>query len=148
MSKRTSFLADLTSSIEGAKANSEDVVKLASLNLFTKIVNKTPVDTGHLAYNWNMELNKPNLTVKDGTDPSKSSTISLGQNNINKFKLGIKQIWITNNVEYAYDIEYGKSKVKAPQGMVRVSLREWDQVFKGAAMTVNAGAGSKQNRYR
>lgn len=148
MSKRTSFLADLRASIEESKGNSEEVVKLASLNLFKKIVYKTPVDTGHLAYNWNMELNSPNLTVKSGTDPQKTSTLNIGKTNIDKFKLGVKQIWITNNVEYAYDIEYGKSKVKAPQGMVRVSLREWDQVFKGAAMTVNAGAGSKQNRYK
>ena len=141
-------MADLRESIKEANNNAEDVVKLATLQLFTKIVNKTPVDTGHLAYNWNMELNSPNLTVKQGTDPQKSATISTGQNNINKFKLGIKQIWITTNVEYAYDIEYGKSKVKAPQGMVRVSLREWDQIYKGAAMTVNAGSGSKQNRYK
>jgi len=148
MSKRTQFLADLRSSINEAKGNADEVVKLASLNLFTKIVNKTPVDTGHLAYNWNMELSSPNLTIKDGTDPQKSSTINTGKNNIDKFTTGIKQIWITNNVQYAYDIEYGKSKVKAPQGMVRVSLREWDQVFKGAAMTVNAGTGSKQNRYK
>lgn len=148
MSKRTTFLADLRNSIKESTGNAEDVVKLASLNLFKKIVNKTPVDTGHLAYNWNIELNSPNLSKKEGVDPQKSSTINLGQQNIDKFQLGVKQIWITNNVEYAYDIEYGKSKIKAPQGMVRVSLREWDQVFKGAAMTVNAGTGSRQNRYK
>lgn len=148
MSKRTEFLVDLRKSIEESTGNAEDVVKLASANLFTKIVNKTPVDTGHLAYNWNMELNSPNLSVKDGVDPQKTKTIDSGSKNIDRFTLDVKQIWITNNVEYAYDIEYGKSKVKAPQGMVRVSLREWDQVFKGAAMTVNAGTGSKQNRYR
>ena len=148
MSKRTQFLADLRDSINDAKGNAEDVVKLASLNLFKKVVNKTPVDTGHLAYNWNLQLNSPNLTVRSGTDPEKGKTIAEGGKHIESFKLGIKQIWITNNVEYAYDIEYGKSRVKAPQGMVRVSLQEWDSVYKGAAMTVNQGAGSKQNRYR
>lgn len=148
MSKRTQFLADLTNTIKDATGNAEDVVKLASANLFTKIVNKTPVDTGHLAYNWNMQLNSPDLSKKDGVDPQKTGTIQTGAKNVESFKLGVKQIWITNNVEYAYDIEYGKSKVKAPEGMVRVSLREWDQVFKGAAMIVNAGTGSKQNRYR
>lgn len=148
MSKRTQFLADLRSSITEAKGGAEDVIKLASINLFTKIVNKTPVDTGHLSYNWNMDLNNPDLSVKSGVDPQKGKTISEGGKHIESFKLGIKQIWITNNVEYAYDIEYGKSRVKAPQGMVRVSLQEWDMVYKGASMTVNQGAGSKANRYR
>jgi nucleoid DNA-binding protein len=148
MSKKTQFMADLTGMIDEAKGNAEDVVKLASLNLFTKIVKKTPVDTGHLAYNWNLTLNSPERSERDGVDPSKSKTLDIGSKNIANFKLGVQQVWMTNNVEYAYDIEYGKSKIKAPQGMVRVSLREWDSVYKGAAMTVNKGTGSKQNRYK
>jgi hypothetical protein len=141
-------MADLRGMIEESKGNAEDVVKLAALNLFTKIVNKTPVDTGHLVYNWNLDLNTPDKTERDGVDPNRSKALSTGSKHIENFKLGIKQIWITNNVQYAYDIEYGKSKIKAPQGMVRVSIREWDSIYKGAGMTVNKGTGSKQNRYR
>ncbi len=148
MSKRTQFMGDLSGMIDEAKGNAEEVVKLASLQLFTKIVNKTPVDTGHLAYNWHLTLNMPERSERDGVDPSKSKTLDIGSKNIANYRLGVKQVWITNNVEYAYDIEYGKSKVKAPQGMIRVSLREWDSVYKGAAMTVNKGTGSKQNRYK
>ena len=48
MSKRTSFTVDLRKMIEEATGNAEEVVKLASLNLYKKIVYKPPVDTGHL----------------------------------------------------------------------------------------------------
>ena len=144
MSKRTSFTVDLKKMIEEATGNAEEVVKLASLNLYKKIVYKTPVDTGHLQKNWNMSLRYADTTVTDMGNVT--DTIKSAEKIISSFKLK-DGIWIANNVPYAYDIEYGKSKVKAPQGMVRVSLQEFDTIFKGSAMTVNKGAGSKQNRY-
>ena len=144
MSKRTSFTVDLRKMIEEATGNAEEVVKLASLNLYKKIVYKTPVDTGHLQKNWNMSLRYADTTVTDMGNVT--DTIQSAEKIISSFKLK-DGIWIANNVPYAYDIEYGKSKVKAPQGMVRVSLQEFDTIFKGSAMTVNKGAGSKQNRY-
>lgn len=144
MSKATSFLVDLRASINEALGGAEEVVKDATLTLVTKIVLKTPVDTGRLQKNWNTKLNTADLTLHDvGAQDSPSRAMS----ELKNFDLKVKQIWITNNLPYAYDIEYGKSKVKAPQGMMRVSLQEFDQIFKGSAMKVNKGAGSKQNRY-
>ena len=144
MSKRTSFLVDLRASINEAVGNAENVVKDASQVLLSKIVEKTPVDTGRLRKNWNLGVDSVDLTIHDvnATDPLSRATKEL-----NKFKINTKQLWISNNLDYAYDIEYGKSKVKAPQGMMRVSLQEFDTIFKGSAMKVNMGAGSKQNRY-
>ena len=144
MSKRTSFTVDLRKMIEEATGNAEEVVKLASLNLYKKIVYKTPVDTGHLQKNWNMSLRYADTTVTDMGNVT--DTIQSAEKIISSFKLK-DGIWIANNVPYAYDIEYGKSKIKAPQGMLRVSLQEFDTIFKGSAMKVNKGAGSKQNRY-
>lgn len=146
MARRTQFSIDLEKEIKDAQDKAEDTVKFAVLGLFRAIVLKTPVDTGHLAYNWQVSVDSPETGIKQGVDPDKQNTLQQGQADIGKWTLKNKMLWIANNVEYAEDIEYGKSKLKAPQGMVRVSLREFDSVFKGAAMKVNTGG--KGNRYR
>jgi len=145
MSKRTSFLVDLKDEMNGALLNAEQVVQDSVLILVNKIVNKTPVDTSRLQKNWNVQLNGFDLTTHDVgvEDP-----ISRARKVLAKYTIKDKSIGISNNLPYAYDIEYGKSKVKAPQGMVRVSLQEFDQIFKGTAMKVNNGAGNKGNRYK
>lgn len=148
MARRTQFSVDLEKEISQAEDKAEDTVKFAVLGLFRAIVLKTPVDTGHLAYNWQVSIDSPENSERPGVDPEKDKTISEGQSNIGKWKLNNKMLWIANNVEYVEDIEYGKSKVKAPQGMVRVSLREFDSIFNGAALKVNKGTSSKGNRYR
>lgn len=140
-----SFIVDLRASINEALGNAETIVKDASQILLSKIVEKTPVDTGRLQKNWNLSLNSVNMTTYD---VSVEDPVSRAKKELDKFDLKTKQIWISNNLDYAYDIEFkGKSRVKAPQGMMRVSLIEFDQIFKGSAMKVNMGAGSKQNRY-
>lgn len=146
MARRTQFSVDLDKEIQQAQDKAEDTVKFAVLGLFRAIVLKTPVDTGHLAYNWQVSVDNPETSERAGVDPDKQTTLAEGQTNVGKWTLNNKMLWIANNVEYAEDIEYGKSKLKAPQGMVRVSLREFDSIFRGAAMKVNTGG--RGNRYR
>lgn len=148
MVRKTQFSVDMDKAINGIEGDIEDTVKLATLGLFRAIVLKTPVDTGHLAYNWQASVSSPNTNEKMGVDPDKEKTLADGKAEIGKWKLENKSLWIANNVTYAEDIEYGKSKLKAPQGMVRVSLREFDSIFRGAAMTVNKGSANRGNRYR
>lgn len=148
MSRKTQFNVDMSKAIEAVEGDIEDTIKLAVLGLFTAIVRKTPVDTGHLAYNWQASVDSPKQSERSGVDPQKEATIEEGKADIGKWTLKNKSLWIANNVEYVEEIEYGKSRVKAPQGMVRVSLREFDSIFKGAAMSVNKGSGNRGNRYR
>ena len=148
MARKTQFSVDMSKAIKNAEDDIETIVKLATLGLFRAIVLKTPVDTGHLAYNWQASVNNVENSVREGVDPDKQRTIEDGEGKINKWTTKDKIIWISNNVHYVEDIEYGKSKVKAPQGMVRVSLREFDSIFRGAALTANRGSGNKGNRYR
>lgn len=147
MARKNQFSVDMSKAIANAEGDVELIVQRAVLGLFRAIVLKTPVDTGHLAYNWQVSINNPETGERQGVDPGKKVTLDDGQGTINKWTTKDKVIWITNNVSYAQEIEYGKSTIKAPQGMVRVSLREFDSVFKGAAMSVNRGTGSRGNRY-
>lgn len=134
MARRTQFTVDMSKAIKGVESNIEAVIQTAVMGLFKAIVLKTPVDTGHLAYNWQANVDKPKTDELAGTDPQKGTTINSGNNEISKWSIKNKSIWITNNVEYAEKIEYYGSPVKAPQGMVRVSLREFDAIFKGAVL--------------
>lgn len=148
MSRKTQFNVDMAKAIENSMKNAETIVMRATVGLFRSIVLKTPVDTGYLAANWQIGIASPKANVVNYLDPEKEHTLLNGAKEVAKWTLNDKTIWISNNVEYAEDIEYGRSRVKAPQGMVRVSLREFDAIFKGAAMSVNSGTGSKGNRYR
>lgn len=140
------FVADMSKAIKEAKDNAEQVVHDSILGLLSGIVSKTPVDTSQLVKSWNVALDKTDLTLHT---PQSEDPISRAVKVMQGFNMKTKEVVISNNQPYAYDIEFkGKSKVKAPQGMLRLSIIEFDQIFKGSAMTVNKGAGSKQNRYR
>lgn len=144
MSNRT-FAVDMSKAIKEMQGNIEETVREAILMLLSRIVEKTPVDTSQLVKSWNVALENTDLTLHT---PESEDPLSRATKVLQGFNFKVKQVVISNNQPYAYDIEFkGKSKTKAPQGMLRLSLQEFDQIFKGAAMKVNKGAGSKQNRY-
>lgn len=141
----STFAVDMSKAIAEAKDNIEGTVKDAILILLSRIVEKTPVDTSQLVKSWNVALDSTDLTLHT---PSSEDPLSRAKKVLDGFNFKVKQVVISNNQPYAYDIEFkGKSKAKAPQGMLRLSLQEFDQIFKGSAMKVNKGAGSRQNRY-
>jgi hypothetical protein len=140
------FVIDMSKAIQEAKGDAEETVRKAILGLVKKIVDKTPVDTSQLVKSWNVALDQTDTTLHT---PQSEDPLSRAIKVMDGFNLKTKQVVISNNQPYAYNIEFkGKSKLKAPQGMLRLSIIEFDQIFKGSAMTVNKGAGSKQNRYR
>lgn len=140
------FLVDMSNAIKEAKENALETVRVAILGLTSSIVAKTPVETSQLVKSWNVSLEKADETLHT---PQSEDPMTRAVNVMKKFNEKTKQVIISNHQPYAYDIEFkGKSKTKAPQGMLRLSLQEFDSIFKGAAMKVNKGAGSKANRYR
>lgn len=111
-----------------------------ALSLFSKIVIRTPVGNpslwkskppkgyvgGRLRGNWQVSLRKfPGGTI-GGADEAGSKTISKGKSAVNAAKLG-DIIYISNNLPYAGVIENGSS-TQAPQGMVRVTVAEFQAV--------------------
>lgn len=153
MARKTQFSVDFSKAIDREIFKAEETVRLTVIGLFTKIVFKTPRDTGYLAYNWQVSSNNPITNVK-GVRPEEKNAfpdnVALAKDIESELKnynmSNLKSFWLANNVEYAEDIEYGRSG-QAPEGMVRVTLREFDDIFKGAFMKVNKGTGSKGNRY-
>lgn len=107
--------------------------KWVALNVFRRVLQKTPVDKGILRGSWAVSVGSPDYAVRK--DPSKAGN---GQealpDEIQKMQAMFAQIasaqvgaviWISNSQPYVARIEFGgHSKVKAPQGMVRISIEE------------------------
>lgn len=98
--------------------------KKIALDLFTKIIVKTPVDTGRARGNWQITINAPATGVIDvtGGKSSGDGALTAGSKKISSVK-GFVTIFITNNVDYIGFLEEGSSD-QAPKGMVALSIAE------------------------
>lgn len=89
-----------------------------SLDLFGKIVKRTPVDTGRLRGNWYATINTPSNQIDSG-DQNRQQIVS-------NAKLG-ESVFFVNNLPYASQIENGSS-AQAPSGMVKVTITEFETI--------------------
>ena len=120
------FDADMKKAAGIANIEVSKFVKKVSFDLFTKIVRKTPVDTGRARSGWNIAVNAIDTSV-----PPKSTDLTKGEATtaaLSKLSGAIiltpySIVWISNNLPYIEVLEEGSSK-QAPQGMVAVSIEE------------------------
>lgn len=124
-----------------AEAKANRVVRSACLDLFSKIVTRTPVDTGRARANWQIELDAmpPAQTINDRNNPpdDKDDTarrkIDEITDRIGDVDKATRTICLANNLAYIKALEYGHSQKQAPNGMVRISVAEWDNIVKTLA---------------
>lgn len=128
MSTRQShWSVPISEMVEKAKGQMNDVVRVATFNLFRSVVQLSPVDTGRFRSNWNMSYQEPDFSTSTDTDTSrgdaeaaKALTFSIGQ-----------VAYLCNGLPYAVPLEYGHSD-KAPAGMVRVSVVQFNDYLADA----------------
>ena len=117
-----SFLGDIKRFNKKAEEAAEKIFRGTSLSLFSKVIMRTPVDTGRLRGNWSAGINNPG----DGNYQSVVARARLGDS-----------LFLTNNLPYAGVIEMGrvnnKGSYQAPKGMVRVTISEFKQVVRAQA---------------
>ena len=132
----TTFALDLSKAIEKAKENAGLVIKKATFELFRSVIEKSPVDTGRFRANWNVAVGSPDLSTNKETDDSPRGEPSV--QNMQKVVLNSKfidqSIFLTNSLPYANVLEEGRidgvsGSVQAPQGMVRISIAEFNANF-------------------
>jgi hypothetical protein len=120
-----SFKADLDAFARFMDMSINQAIQKIVAEIFTRIVKKTPYDTGNAKANWNVSLSVPDTSVQPFTGASSAAeNISLAR--LNKILPGIRfeqAIFLTNAVSYIIYLERGWSK-QAPAGMVAVSLAE------------------------
>lgn len=138
------FNTDLKNFSKEVDIELSKVVRLVALKLFTRIVLKTPVDTGVARASWTIGINRieNNKVNVMGGKLSKQGATALANDQLNKL-VGVKAydtVIISNNVPYIEKLEYGGYNegpktvggfsIQAPEGMVRVSLEEVEAFLK------------------
>jgi len=117
------FIIDLKRFGKVTRKETETIFKKIALDLDSRVVYSTPVDTGRARGNWYPSIGNPSNNVEaERFDKVGLSTVSLIVSTVAEAKLG-DVIWLTNNVKYIDTLEKGNSK-QAPQGMVSVNVAE------------------------
>jgi len=127
----TNFKADFTKIIEKAKGRIDLVVRKSTMRVFESVILKTPVLTGRARGNWIATTGTMSNATLEVLDKSGNSTISAARSVINESQIG-GITYLVNNLPYASRLEYGYSQ-QAPNGMVRLSVAEFEQWLNEAA---------------
>lgn len=117
------FSLDLSRLVEKAKGQTQLVVRKVMLELFTRTVLKTPVDTGLARNSWFTGNGTIPAGGQGGAKASGADSINRISAEIGSLKIEGQTIYLINNLPYIQKLEYGSSK-QAPQGMVRLSIQE------------------------
>ena len=108
--------------VKKQKAKLLAIGKEAPAVVFEKIGERTPVLTKQLENSWTPNLNAP-LAINNNSINVRSV--------LNALKLG-DSFFSMNKQPYGPRIEYeGHSSVKAPNGMMRITLAEWQPIVNG-----------------
>jgi len=119
-----------------AKTRCDVVTREVNLRVGTRIIMRSPVDTGLFRGNWQAGIGNKPRGVMQIYDPSGQDAISRLSGVTNLLNAGDK-FFFTNNLPYALALEYGHSS-QAPAGMVRITLAEFHQITREAVAEAKA----------
>lgn len=97
------------------KKNIDKAYEEIAIELYRRIQEKTPIDTGRAKANWNISKGAPDTTVTTDVVPKKA--------NLGHVRADMDTIYIANYLHYVYALEFGHSG-QAPSGMVVISMQE------------------------
>jgi hypothetical protein len=129
------FADDVQRFADKSTRNAELVHKKIALEVFRRIVERTPVDTGRLRGNWQAAAG----VYLDGELDARELATTVAA--IEVAVLGgeaFVPLILVNNLPYARRIEYDNWSRQAPNGMVRVTVAEFQEIA-GDAVRVVAG---------
>jgi hypothetical protein len=130
-----SFQGDVQSFVTKVQHRGDLVIRKVALDLFRSVVLKTPVDTGRARGNWMVGVNRIPTEEGPGIDTAPMPRII---SDVSMAKFG-DNVALSNTLPYIGALEYGGfpdppmkgSKTaggyskQAPEGMVRVSIKEY-----------------------
>lgn len=140
MSAKGHWSVNISALAEKYKTRVDVVVRKIVLDLFVRVVQRSPVDTGRFKGAWIVGTNaipKAGAGHLDKTTSGLGSMTQIVLNGVSRFPVD-QPFWLANNLPYSVRLEYGWSK-QAPGGMVRLSLREVSIILKKAVAEARAG---------
>lgn len=142
-----SFEAGIRKHIVNANGNADALVKKIAFEAFSRVIMKTPVDTGRARANWQADINIiPSGTAED-TDKGKKGNSAADGSGRSKAKAKMQgvvsravagdSVILANNLPYIQKLENGApfkgASRQAPGGMVKITLIEIDNILKSAS---------------
>jgi len=138
------FELDIERFVKKANGNIDLVVRKVALDVFSRCIQKSPVDTGRFKSNWQVSIGSiPSGTIgvpQKGDNAAERSATSGNESlmrvtaAIPNYKAG-QVIYLVNNLAYARALEYGHSK-QAPNGMIRLTVSEYGAIVSKATSEV------------
>lgn len=127
------FTKSLMALADYAEKSFEKVVRKACIDLFRKIAERTPVDTGRAKASWGISTVEMDYTAEERKYEEQELIEIINQEakDFSAERIG-DQVVIYNNLEYIEALENGHSIKQAPAGMVSVSLAEFENHFNNA----------------
>lgn len=131
---------NITKLVNAAKGQMDDAVRRFTFDLFSRVIMRSPVDTGRFRGAWAIGFGAPNPSTNEGVlDPGGVNTTGTGssksknwvQMELQRHPVGDSIVYLTNSLPYAMRLEYGWSK-QAPYGMVRLTIIEYAAVLSNA----------------
>ncbi|QKJ16615.1 hypothetical protein [Yersinia kristensenii] len=127
---------------EDMKKDSGNLTKTGRLKKRARVTDSMDIKApagytgGRFRGNWQVGLDIQPDGETGRIDKSGNMTMAVGNYMLEQFKVGTKAIYFTNNVPYAYRLEFGHSS-QAPNGMVRITAEDAVKYFTEAANEVN-----------
>lgn len=106
------------------------------LEALARLMQKTPVDTGHARGNWFANEDEASSAEAEGRREAQAK--AEGAVVISDFDITDHELHLTNNVDYIERLENGWSK-QAPQGMAKLTVEELRGVSDRIAVRLNRG---------
>jgi hypothetical protein len=128
------FEAQIAAFVAKAKGNADLVVRKVGLDMFSRVIQKSPVDEGRFKSSWVVSVNS--IPVDDPGTIDKTGAPSFQR--VSAAVVGLKAgnvITMVSNLAYSRRLEYGWSQ-QAPAGMVRITISEFAGIVKSAAASV------------
>jgi len=118
-----SFENDIRRFEQAVSGASEQTIRAAALEVFTSIIERTPIVSGRARGNWQTSTNaRPR-----GTLPIRNANRAVAEANLSALTYTLADtIYFANNLPYIQRLEDGWSQ-QAPAGMVQVSLDGFTQ---------------------
>ena len=111
-----------------------------AMKVFSRVILRTPVDTGRARGNWQCTMGSPADGVLDAEDKTGAEAIARARDVSVGIGTDDRSIFLTNNLPYIEALENGHSG-QAPQGMVAITVAE----FEGLAEQVAGQVEGNQN---
>jgi len=114
-------------------------VQVSYSEFMDRLIVATPKDTGQLKNNWISSLNGGTGEIRTGGSSQGEASYTQAAQMLQNYQLG-DTISLRNNLSYANRIEYdGWSRLKAPDGMLRITVAQWPDIVTDSVKRVRSG---------